>query len=78
MFGVDVFTPIINPPESAILGVGRIVERPVVVNGQITIRPMTVLSLTFDHRITDGAQAAQFCQRLKQILENPHIMHISH
>jgi pyruvate dehydrogenase E2 component (dihydrolipoamide acetyltransferase) len=76
MYGVDVFTPIINPPESAILGVGRIVEKPVVINGQITIRPLTVLSLTFDHRVTDGAQAAVFLQRVKELLEKPALLFI--
>lgn len=71
MLGVDTFTPIINPPESAILGVGRIVERPVVVDGQIVARLMMPLSLSFDHRVIDGAIAAQFLQTLRQILENP-------
>jgi len=70
MYGVDVFIPIINPPETAILGVGRVTEKPVVVNGQITIKPVVQLSLSFDHRIVDGAPAAQFLQRVKQILES--------
>ncbi|RLG91926.1 MAG: 2-oxo acid dehydrogenase subunit E2 [Candidatus Hecatellales archaeon] len=76
MYGVDVFTPIINPPESAILGVGRIVEKPVVKDGQIVIRPITILSLTFDHRVTDGAQAAVFLQRIKELLEKPFLLFI--
>jgi len=71
MYGVDVFTPIINPPESAILGVGKIAEKPVIVNGQIVARTMMTLSLSFDHRIIDGAVAAQFLKKLKSIIENP-------
>jgi len=71
MYGVDVFTPIVNPPETAILGVGRVVERPVVVDEQIVIRPVMQLSLTFDHRVVDGAPAAQFLQKIKKFLENP-------
>jgi pyruvate dehydrogenase E2 component (dihydrolipoamide acetyltransferase) len=69
MFGVDTFTPIINPPEAAILGVGRIVEKPIVVDGKITIAPLAQLSLSFDHRIVDGAPAASFLSRVKALLE---------
>jgi len=57
---VHFFTPIINYPESAILGVGRIVEKPVARNGKIEIRKILPLSLTYDHRIVDGAQASRF------------------
>ncbi|NIR86877.1 2-oxo acid dehydrogenase subunit E2 [Candidatus Bathyarchaeota archaeon] len=71
MFGVDVFTPIINPPETAILGVGRVVEKPVVADKEIVTKPMMNLSLSFDHRVVDGAPAAQFLQKVKYILENP-------
>jgi len=71
MYGVDVFTPIVNPPETAILGVGRVVERPVVVDGQIVARPMMQLSLTFDHRVVDGAPAAEFLRKVKQVMESP-------
>lgn len=71
MYAVDVFTPIINQPESAILGVGRIVDKPVAINGALEIRPMMTLSLSFDHRAMDGAPAAAFLTELKQILENP-------
>jgi pyruvate dehydrogenase E2 component (dihydrolipoamide acetyltransferase) len=71
MFGVDSFTPIINPPESAILGVGRIVRRPVVVDGNLEIRSRMMLSLVFDHRIMDGAQAAQFLGKIKSYVERP-------
>lgn len=69
MFGVDTFTPIINPPEAAILGVGRIVEKPIVVNQEIKIKPTAQLSLSFDHRIVDGAPAARFLRRIKELLE---------
>ena len=71
MYGVDVFTPIVNPPETAILGVGRVVEKPIVVDGQIVARPVMQMSLTFDHRVVDGAPAAQFLQKIKKFLENP-------
>jgi pyruvate dehydrogenase E2 component (dihydrolipoamide acetyltransferase) len=71
MYGVDIFTPIINPPETAILGVGRVAEKPIAVDGQMVIRPMMQLSLTFDHRVVDGAPAAEFLQKVKQKLENP-------
>jgi len=69
MYGVDTFIPIINPPEAAILGVGRIAQRPMVENGEIKIKPITQLSLSYDHRIVDGAPAAQFLQKIRQILE---------
>ena len=74
MFGVEIFTPIINPPETAILGVGKVVEKPVVVNGEIAIKPMMYLSLSYDHRVIYGAPAAQFLQKVKQYLENPHLL----
>lgn len=72
MYAIDVFTPIINQPESAILGVGRIHEKPVGVNGQIALRPMMSLSLSFDHRVMDGAPAAAFLQEIKELLESPY------
>lgn len=72
MYGVGFFTPIINPPQSSILGVGAMVEKPSVANGQISIRSMMPLSLTFDHRVADGSQAGPFLMRVKEILENPH------
>jgi len=62
MFGVDAFTPILNPGETGILGVGRIVEKPAVYGGEIAKRAMLWLSLTFDHRVVDGAPAAEFLQ----------------
>ncbi|PSL42024.1 pyruvate dehydrogenase E2 component (dihydrolipoamide acetyltransferase) [Planomicrobium soli] len=72
MYAIDAFTPVINQPESAILGVGRINEKPVGVNGAIVLRPMMVLSLSFDHRVIDGAPAAAFLTELKNILEQPY------
>jgi pyruvate dehydrogenase E2 component (dihydrolipoamide acetyltransferase) len=73
-FGVDAFTPIINPPECAILGVGRILKKPVVHNDEIAIRNMLTLSLTFDHRVVDGAPAAQFLQTVSQYIQNPYLL----
>lgn len=73
-FGIDAFTPIINPPECGILGIGRIVKKPVVQEEDIVIRSMMALSLTFDHRIVDGAPAAQFLQTISQYIQNPYLL----
>jgi pyruvate dehydrogenase E2 component (dihydrolipoamide acetyltransferase) len=70
-FGADAFTPIVNPPQCAILGVGRIVDKPVAVAGSVEVRPTLWLSLTFDHRIVDGAPAARFLQQLGDRLGTP-------
>lgn len=70
-YGVDAFTPILNPPEVGILGVGRLVEKPRRRNGELCWRQMMTLSLTFDHRLVDGAPAAAFLQTLRERLENP-------
>ncbi|MBI1928552.1 2-oxo acid dehydrogenase subunit E2, partial [Candidatus Poribacteria bacterium] len=70
MYGVDAFTPIINLPQCAILGVGRIVSKPAVYNDQIVPRQMMGLSLTFDHRVVDGAPAARFLETLRQHIED--------
>jgi len=70
-YGSMMSTPIINPPQSAILGMHNIVERPVVVNGEITIRPMMYLALSYDHRIIDGKEAVQTLVTIKQSLEDP-------
>jgi pyruvate dehydrogenase E2 component (dihydrolipoamide acetyltransferase) len=72
--GVDHFTPIINTGEGAILGVGRIADRPAVVDGALAVRPTVPLSLSFDHRLIDGAEAAVFLGRVKQILESPYLI----
>ena len=69
MIGVDQFQPIINPPQAAILAVGRISQRPVVEGGKIAVKPMATFSLAFDHRIVDGAPAARFLGRLREILQ---------
>jgi len=74
MFGVDAFTPIINLPESAILGVGRIKPEPAVVNGQVVVRQRMWLSLTFDHRVVDGAPAARFLQGIMKYIETPYLL----
>jgi pyruvate dehydrogenase E2 component (dihydrolipoamide acetyltransferase) len=71
MYAVDSFTAIINPPESAILGVGRIRDQVVAENKQAIIRPIATFSLSYDHRIIDGAPAAEFMTNLKKILEHP-------
>jgi len=71
MFGSDHFTPIINPPESAILAVCRTVEKPVAVGGQVVVRPMCNFILGFDHRLIDGAVGAQFMARFRELIEQP-------
>ena len=70
MYDVDGFTPVINLPEAAILGVGRIAPQPVVRENQLIIRKMMTLSMAFDHRLTDGAPAARFLQYIKQLIED--------
>ena len=70
-YDIDAFTPIINPPQVAILGVGRAVDKPVIKKGQITQATMMFISLTFDHRVVDGAPAAEFLQAVKGRLEDP-------
>ena len=74
MYDVDEFTAVINPPEAAILAVGKIADTPVAVDGKVEIRPIMTLSLTYDHRIIDGAPAAQFLQYVKKLLQNPYLM----
>ena len=74
VYGIDAFTPVINPPEAAILGVGRIVEKLVIYRGDAARRSMLVLSLTFDHRLVDGAPAAAFLQTLADVLSHPYYL----
>ena len=74
VFGSLLSTPILNPPQSAILGMHTIQKRPVVVNDQIVIRPMMYLALSYDHRLIDGREAVQFLVRLKECVENPERM----
>jgi 2-oxoglutarate dehydrogenase E2 component (dihydrolipoamide succinyltransferase) len=71
VFGSMLSTPILNPPQSAILGMHNIIQRPVVVEGAIEIRPMMYLALSYDHRIIDGSQSVRFLVKVKQILEDP-------
>ena len=71
MLDMDGFTPVLNPPETGILGVGRVIEKPAVFNGEITIRHMMTLSLTFDHRVVDGAPAMTFLKDLARTLAQP-------
>ena len=74
MYGIESFSPIINQPEVAILGINKITETPVVVNGEIVIKPLMNLSLTTDHRAVDGAVAAQFLAKLKLFIEKPEML----
>ena len=74
MFEIDAFTPIINLPQTAILGVGQIKPRPAVIENQLSVQPMVWLSLTFDHRIIDGADAARFLQYIKKLIEKPGLL----
>lgn len=71
IFGSMMSTPIINPPQSAILGMHNIIERPIAVDGQVVIRPMMYLAVSYDHRIIDGRESVSFLVRVKQLLENP-------
>jgi 2-oxoglutarate dehydrogenase E2 component (dihydrolipoamide succinyltransferase) len=71
VFGSMLSTPILNAPQSAILGMHKIQDRPVAVNGQVVIRPMMYLAVTYDHRIIDGREAVQFLVAIKDALEDP-------
>ncbi len=74
IFGSMLSTPILNPPQVGILGMHNIVQRPVVMDGEITIRPMMYVALTYDHRIVDGSEAVRFLVTVKQMLEDPETM----
>jgi 2-oxoglutarate dehydrogenase E2 component (dihydrolipoamide succinyltransferase) len=71
VFGSMLSTPILNPPQSAILGMHNIVERPIAVEGKVEIRPVMYLALSYDHRIVDGQQSVSFLVRVREFLENP-------
>ena len=71
VFGSLLSTPIINPPQSAVLGMHRIEERPVVKDGQVVVRPMMYLALSYDHRLVDGREAVTFLVRVKEAIEDP-------
>ena len=74
VFGSLLSTPILNTPQSAILGMHRIEKRPVVVDDEITVRPMMYLAMSYDHRIVDGREAVTFLRRIKEFIENPERM----
>jgi 2-oxoglutarate dehydrogenase E2 component (dihydrolipoamide succinyltransferase) len=71
VFGSMMSTPIINPPQSAILGMHNIVERPIAVNGEVVIRPVMYVALSYDHRIIDGKESVSFLKMVKEMIENP-------
>jgi 2-oxoglutarate dehydrogenase E2 component (dihydrolipoamide succinyltransferase) len=71
VFGSLLSTPIVNPPQSGVLGMHAIQDRPVVVDGQIVVRPMMYVALTYDHRIVDGKEAVTFLRRIKETIEQP-------
>jgi 2-oxoglutarate dehydrogenase E2 component (dihydrolipoamide succinyltransferase) len=71
VYGSMLSTPIINPPQSGILGLHSIQDRPVALNGQVVIRPMMYLALTYDHRLVDGREAVTFLKRIKDTIEDP-------
>jgi pyruvate dehydrogenase E2 component (dihydrolipoamide acetyltransferase) len=71
MYGVDSFTAVINPPQAAILAVGRIAERPVAEGGRVVVRSRMTLTLSCDHRVVDGAGGARFLETLADLLEEP-------
>lgn len=72
VFGSLLSTPILNPPQSGILGMHNIVERPIALNGEVVIRPMMYLALSYDHRIVDGRESVSFLVKLKELIESPH------
>ena len=71
IFGSLMSTPILNPPQTAILGMHKIQERPMAVNGKVEIRPMMYLAVSYDHRMIDGKDAVQFLVTIKELLEDP-------
>ena len=74
LYGIDAFTPVLNPPESAILGVGALREKAVAHDGEVVAQLSVTLSLTFDHRIIDGAPAARFLARIRELIEQPYLL----
>jgi len=71
IYGSMLSTPIVNPPQSGILGLHAIEDRPIAINGEVVVRPMMYLALTYDHRIVDGREAVTFLKRIKDVIENP-------
>ena len=74
VFGSMLSTPIINKPQSAILGMHNIIQRPVAVDGQVVIRPMMYIALSYDHRVIDGSSSVTFLVRVKELLEDPTLL----
>ena len=74
VFGSLMSTPIINIPQSAILGMHKIQERPMAINGKVEVRPMMYVALSYDHRIIDGRESVSFLVRVKELLENPELL----
>jgi len=74
VFGSMMSTPIINPPQSAILGMHNIVERPIAVNGEVVVRPIMYIALSYDHRIIDGKESVSFLKQVKEMIENPNMI----
>jgi len=74
VFGSLMSTPILNPPQVGILGLHKIEERPIAVNGQVIIRPMMYTALSYDHRMVDGREAVQFLVRVKELVEDPGLL----
>ncbi|NLK18864.1 MAG: 2-oxo acid dehydrogenase subunit E2, partial [Synergistaceae bacterium] len=74
MFGTKSFAPIVNPPEACILGLGAVEDRAVARDGSITVRPMSTITLAADHRILDGAEAAKFLAKIRELIENPWLL----
>jgi 2-oxoglutarate dehydrogenase E2 component (dihydrolipoamide succinyltransferase) len=71
VYGSLLSTPIVNPPQSGVLGMHATVDRPIAVNGQVVIRPMMYVALTYDHRVVDGREAVSFLKRIKDVIEDP-------
>ena len=71
IYGSMLSTPIVNPPQSGVLGLHAIEDRPIALNGQVVIRPMMYIALTYDHRIVDGREAVTFLKRVKDVMEDP-------
>ncbi len=71
VYGSLLSTPIVNPPQSGVLGMHNIVDRPIALNGEVVIRPMMYLALTYDHRVVDGREAVSFLKRIKEVVEDP-------
>ena len=71
VYGSLLSTPIINPPQSGILGMHNIVQRPMAINGAVEIRPMMYIALSYDHRLIDGKEAVTFLVKIKELVENP-------